>query len=36
MKRPLLLVFASALALTAGTTACKQSGDTQAEAVQGT
>jgi predicted metalloendopeptidase len=36
MKRPIFLLFASALALTAGTTACKQAGDTQAEAVQGT
>jgi hypothetical protein len=37
MKRPILLVFASALALTAGTTACKKAGEsTQAEAVRGT
>jgi predicted metalloendopeptidase len=36
MKRPIFLVFASALALTAGTTACKQVGDaTQAEAIKG-
>jgi hypothetical protein len=37
MKRPLLLVFASALALTAGITGCKKSGEgTEAVAVQGT
>jgi len=36
MKRPLFLVFASTLALTAGATACKQSGEsTQAEAAKG-
>jgi len=36
MNRPLLLVFASAFALTAGISACKQAGEgTQAEAVQG-
>ena len=35
MKRPLFFVFASALALTAGTTACKKA-EQQAEAVQGT
>ena len=36
MKRPSLLVFASALALTVGVSACQKSGETtQAEAVKG-
>ena len=36
MKRPSFLLFASALALTAGTAACNRDQGTQAEAVQGT